>query len=138
MNSQAFLRIIDQAFVPFLADLGLFKDSTVVHGRMYCVDFKGTRNKISISFEPGDNALYLYVFSIEIGVVSHIDDLVKTPRIEHLNRLYMPYVSRADREQIKARFAGIEICGPLERLLLKAAKDLSLVLPLHLGHSLKK
>lgn len=129
MNSQDFLRLIDQAFLPFLTELDFTMRETAVSGRYYHATFSNGANEVSISFEPGENALFVQVFTIGNGTRSSIDDIRATPRLSDLNARFMKSVSRQERETNAARFERILVQDSEERHLVKTARDLSLVLP---------
>ena len=132
MDDKSFLRLANEAFVPFLRDLGFRMDTPTIHGRLYDVTFTGARHQVSVSYEPGDDYFLVMVFSREGSQLSHYDDRTKTPHLSDLNKRYMHLVPATERESNPAFFSGVIASDPNERLVLKAAKDLRLVLPRHL------
>jgi len=135
MNGQDFLRITSEAFGPFLNELGFTPDEPSISGRYYRVSFTGAENTILVSYEPGDDALFVMVFGRKNGELSDIDDRTKTPRLGDLNSRYMATVTNEDRVENERAFEGIVIKDNEGRLLLKAAKELRLVLPTYLCES---
>jgi hypothetical protein len=129
MNGQDFLRITNEAFVPFLKGLGFVMDEPSISGRFYRVSFTGSAHAVSVSYEPGDDALFVMVFSRENGELSDIDDRTKTPRLADLNSRYMATITSEDRAENERTFECVAVNDKEERLLLKAAKELRLVLP---------
>ncbi len=89
MNGQGFLRIANEAFAPFLEELGFSMETPLISGRFYRASFIGSKHLVSVSFEPGDKAFFVLVFGCEHGVLSNMDDCLKTPRLSDLNRRYM-------------------------------------------------
>jgi hypothetical protein len=77
--------------------------------------------------------LLILVFTVRDGALSAIDDRKATPRLSDLNSAFMRYVSDVERRENEAEFTGIEATGPMETSLLKAAKELRLVLPKYLA-----
>lgn len=132
MNDQGFMRIVNNAFAPFLEGLGFVEEKPSISGRFYRVSFKGPSHVVSVSYEPGDNALFIMVFSAHSGQLSDPDDPAATPRLSDLSARFMPTVTREERVENEAFFEGIAAHDPEEASLLKAAKELRLVLPRHL------
>ncbi len=132
MNGLDFLRIANDAFAPFLKQLGFVMDAPSISGRFYRASFTGPAHAVSVSYEPGDETLFVMVFSREHGTLSEIDDRAKTPRLGDLNSRYMPTVMNEERAENEAVFRSVMANDQEERLLLKAAKELRLVLPRHL------
>ena len=85
MNGQGFLRIATEALVPFLRELGFVMDEPSISGRYYRASFTGIAHAVSISYEPGDDALFVMVLSRKNGELSDIDDRAETPRLADLN-----------------------------------------------------
>jgi hypothetical protein len=133
MNSEGFLRIVDQAFTPFLERLGFVLKETDINGRFYEASFTAPDFSVSVSYEPGDDALFVMVFSLIEGHLSDIDDTNKTPRLKDLNRRYMEFVTPEERIANQSVMDGICVNDDAERQLVKCAKDLSLVLPKYLS-----
>lgn len=133
MSGQDFIRIVTEAFLPFLRLLGFHMETPSISGRFYRASFSNPTNVVSISFEPGDNAAFVMIFSRENGGLSDVDDRSKTPRLADLNSQFMPMVTNDERASAEATFAGIHAGNPEERILLKYAKELSLVLPKYLN-----
>lgn len=135
MNGQGFLRITSEAFAPFLDKLGFVMDKASISGRYYRTSFTSPTHCVSVSYEPGDEALFVIVFSRKNDELSDIDDHIKTPRLADLNNRYMAAVTSEERLENEAAFESIGANDKEERLLLKAAKELRLVLPKHLHSS---
>jgi hypothetical protein len=133
MNGQDFLRVIGDAFEPFLMTLGFSMETPSISGRFYRASFSGQKNSVSVSYEPGDNALFVLVFSREKGELSDIDDRAKTPRLADLNSRYMSLVSDTERATNEVFFQSVAVRDREERQLLKCAKELRLVLPKYLS-----
>jgi hypothetical protein len=136
MNGEGFLRIVSEAFAPFLAGLGFSADAPTISGRFYRASFTGHMHSVSVSFEPGDEVFFVMVFSVNGGELSDMDDRLKTPRLTDLNRLYMNAVSSAERAANEATFQSVIARDEEERVLLKSAKELRLVLPRYLADQL--
>lgn len=135
MNGFEFFRIADEAFAPFLKELGFSMDSPSISGRLYDISFNSRSHSIQISYEPGDEAPRILVFTKEQGRISEYDDRAKTPRLADLNSRYAREIGIQERAANDAIFASIHVNDKQERLLLKAAKELRLVLPKYLGFS---
>jgi hypothetical protein len=129
MNGQDFMRIVQEAFLPFLKVLGFYMDTPSISGKFYRASFSSPNNVVSISYEPGDNVQFVMVFSRENGELSDIDDRSKTPRLADLNSHYMSKITNDERVQNEAAFASVHVNNKEESFLLKSAKELSLVLP---------
>ena len=132
MNGQDFLRIAKEAFIPFLKELGLEMDEPSMSGRFYRASFTGPAHAVSVSYEPGDGAFFVMVFGRKNGKLSDIDDRTKTPRLADLNSRYMPTITNKERVENEVAFESVVARDREERLLLKAAKELRLVLPKYL------
>lgn len=138
MDGKDFLRVVKEAFSPFLQALGFEEDVPSISGRFYRASFSSTHNVISISFEPGDSALFIMVFSRENGELSDIDDRSRTPRLVDLNTRYLHLITNDELLNADAKFASIRVNDKDELFLLKAAKELSLVIPKHLQSDASK
>ena len=132
MNGQDFLRITNEAFAPFLEKLGFAMDDPSISGRYYRASFISHSHSVSISYEPGDEAFFVIVFSRKNGELSDIDDRMESPRLADLNSRYMAAITNEERVENEAVFESIKVNDKEERVLLKAAKELRLVLPRHL------
>ena len=135
MDGQEFINIVSKGFAPFLKELGFSLNTPSISGRMYRADFSGSRNVVSISYEPGNDALFIAIFSLENGVPSSYDDLLKTPRLANLNKRYMHLVTASDRFKNEAAFESVRPAGRVEKLLMKSAKELRLILPKYLAET---
>lgn len=133
MNGEDFLRIVKDAFVPFLAELGFTMAPPSISGRLYRVNFTGPRHTVAVSFEPGEKAFLVLVFSQEQGELSDIDDRSKTLRLSDLNSQYMKTVSAEQRVANEVFFKSVAAKDDEEKALLKCAKELRLVLPRYLA-----
>jgi hypothetical protein len=133
MNGRDFVRVVDQAFTPFLAKLGFTRDPPSISGRLYRASYSGAKHSVIVSFEPGDEALFVLVFGREGGALSDMDDRTKTPRLSDLNSRYLNRVSNEERLASEAEFKCIVARDKTERLLLKSAREMYLVLPRYLG-----
>ena len=100
---------------------------------MYSASFSNETHSVGISFEPGEDRFLVLLFTKENGKLSEIDDRVKTPRLVELNERYMPGVTREERAANEAFFKPILVDDGQERILLKYAKELRLILPGHLA-----
>jgi hypothetical protein len=133
MNRLGFFRIIDEAFAPFLAQLGFSMNDPSTGARAYSVSFSNDTHSVGISFEPGDQRFLVLVFTKENGKLSSIDDRAKTPRLAGLKERYMKGVTRQERAANEAFFKSTLADDSQKRALLKYAKELRLVLPRYLG-----
>ena len=133
MNGQDFSCLIDVAFVPFLSELGFSVQPLHVSGRYYRASFIGSRYTLLITFEPGDEQVMVMLLENGDDDLRSIDDPMKTLRLSHLNARYMGQVTAESRSKNEAFFSTVEVNDAAARSLLKCAKDLRLVLPLHLA-----
>jgi hypothetical protein len=138
MNGQDFVRLVNTAFSPFLRELGFSPDPFAISGRFYRASFTGPLHSVSVSFEPGDNAFFVLVFTREGRRLSDIDDRLKTPRLSDLNRRYMNTVTDEERAANEDAFAGLEPADDEEAALIRYAKELRLVLPKYLAGNASK
>jgi hypothetical protein len=134
MNGQDFLRIVNEAYTPFLTELGFSMDAPSISGRLYRASFTGPKHSVSVSFEPGDEAFFVLVFSRENGELSDMDDRLKTPRLSDLNSRYMNAVTSEERAANETAFKSVMARDEEEKVLLKSAKELRLVLPKYLAN----
>jgi len=129
MNGQDFLRISNEAFVPFLKQLGFSVDKPSISGRYYRVSFTGSAYYILVSYEPGDEVFFTMIFTRKDGKLSNIDNRAETLRLADLNNRYMTVVTIQERLENERFFESIKTNDRDERHLLKIAKELRLVLP---------
>src|SRR5688500_18235780 len=97
MDSKGFVRIVNEAFVPFLDRHGLVMEELDLSGRLYEASFTTRDLAVSVSYEPGDAALFIMVFRVEGGDLSSIDDRSQTPRLADLNNRYLRGVTAQER-----------------------------------------
>jgi hypothetical protein len=132
MNGISFSALLRSAFQPFLNELGFVMEAPLISGRYYRSSFIGERNVVSVSYEPGDEAVIVAVFSKCGSEVSDFDDRSKTLLLSDLNRRYQSQVTESERLQNDLAFQCILVEDQAERVLLKAAKELRLLLPRYL------
>jgi hypothetical protein len=135
MNGDGFTRLVSAAFAPFLREMGYKMTPPSISGRLYRVNFVGPKHMVSVSYEPGDEVSFVMVFGRKNGEYSNIDDRTETPRLSDLNSRYMRAVTNKERAQNEAAFDAVIAADDEERLLLKSAKELRLVLPMYLNNS---
>jgi hypothetical protein len=133
MNDQSFIRIIHEAFQPFLSVLGFLMDAPSLSGNFYEASFSGPNHVVSISYEPGADFQLVLIFGRDHGEQSDIDESSATPRLADLNKRYMHLISDDERAKNDVMFSFVRVTDRAEALLLKSAKELSLVLPNHLN-----
>jgi hypothetical protein len=132
MNDQDFLTIVNHAIGPFLKELGFWLETPSISGRFYRVSFSSQNHAVWISFEPGEDAFFVTVFCRENGRLSDIDDPVKTLRLAELNSRYMNRVKPEERAATEKALQSLVPKDEEERVLLKLAKELRVVLPKYL------
>jgi hypothetical protein len=132
MDGKDFVSLCRSAFEPFLNEQGFVMESFSISGRMYEVIFAGEKHAILVSYEPGDDMLFVLVFGRENDTLTDFDDRTKTPRLADLNAHYMAKVSDEERRENEAVFTAINPRDKQELTVLKAAKELRLVLPKYL------
>jgi hypothetical protein len=133
MNGVIFTNLMESAFRPFLGKLGFAMQPLHVSGRYYRATFGGPHYTLLITFEPGDENTTVMLLTNGDDDLKAIDDPARTPRLADLNSRYMPQVSTDARSENEAYFDQFAASDRTEKLLLKCAKDLRLVLPLHLA-----
>ena len=133
MDGQDFIRVMHDAFEPFLVVLGFSMETPSTSGRFYRASFSSTENSVWVTYEPGDDALFVYVFCRDKNGLSDIDDRIKTPRLSDLNSRYMHSVSKDELTENELFFQPVDVRDNDERLLLKCAKELRVVLPRYLS-----
>jgi hypothetical protein len=138
MNGQDFLKLTTSAFLPFLKEMGFEMSKPDISGRLYSIDFKSSNHRVSVSYEPGDEVMFIIIFSVENGSSSNIDDRSKTPRLSDLNNLYMKNITLAQRAENDDYFKSITALDSAEHQLLKSAKELRLVLPQYIQSASEK
>ena len=132
MNGQDFLRIAREAFEPFLKELGFVIDEPSISGRSFHISFTTHKSVVSVSYEPGDDALFVMVIGRKNGQWSDIDNRKETPWFPDLNSQYKAAVTQTERLANEKAFKFVMVRDNEERQLLKAAKELRLVLPKYL------
>jgi hypothetical protein len=123
--------VIEAAF-GFMGDLGFDADPISISGREYVASFRGRGMAVYVSFEPGDDAFIVMVASGGSGREA-LDDPSRTPRLPELSRRFMSAVSPEARQAADAALRGIVANDEHEQQLVRAARDLRLVLPKYLS-----
>ena len=125
MKAKEFVRFVDECLKPAIEPLG-FTTKTSISGRLYLAEFASDTRVVSVSYEPGDESVTVFFFSVVDGVRSDPDDINATPRLSDLNRIFFKELKEA---RIHSKTHSKESGGAEDRLR-KAAKELSVVLPL--------
>lgn len=129
MTSQKFVQIINEFFVPFLHDMGFRLDSIEVNGRFYLARFKGSNHLLNVCFEPGEDYLSAQMSTNGKDIFKVLDDPKFSPKVSELNRRFMGAVTNLEFEANNRFFESATADDPLDRKLIKIARDLRLVLP---------
>jgi hypothetical protein len=137
MSGKDFESLIHRAFSPFLSPLGFELQPLHLSGRLFRASCAGPRYILLITFEPGDGETTVMLLTKGHEDLRSIDDTERTPRLPDLNARYVGRVTPEGRAANDAFFRSIEVDDPAERKLLKCARDLRLVLPLHLSEVTK-
>jgi len=132
MDGNSFLRLINHAFVPFMNKLGFSLELPHISGRYYRARFISLRHMVSLTFEPGDEVHFVMVHGLKDGIATEIDDKQMAPRLADLNKQFMAKIDSESRSKNETFFSLIPTADRDEQMLLKAAKDLRLVLPMHI------
>jgi hypothetical protein len=132
MTDHDFKRIVHEAFWPFLKNLGFSVDDELLSGRVCRASFISPTHAVAVSYEPGDEAIFVFIYSVDRGQLSDVDDESKTLQLPDLSAHYMKSVTSEERTANEALFKNVEAHDDAARNLLKAAKELRLVLPKYL------
>ena len=133
MKGIDFKNLIEFVFCPFLAKLGFELEPVHLSGRYYRASFVSKDHTLVIAFEPGDNHVTVMLLINGDDDLNAIDDPTRSPRLSHLNARYMAAVTPAARTENERYFSQFRSQEGVEQILLKCAKELRLVLPLHLS-----
>jgi hypothetical protein len=133
VTDETFVAIVEGAFVAPLAHLGFSLQELELHGRFDLATFVREDYAIHVSYEPGDEAVFIIVFRRKNGVLSDIDNPSETVRLSDLNERYMRFITPQERANCDAAFRSVQVTGRAEQLMVKGAKELSLVLPRYLA-----
>jgi hypothetical protein len=125
MKAEEFVRFIDECLKPAMEPLG-FATETFISGRLYLAEFASDTRVVSVSYEPGDENVTVFIFSVVDGVRSDPDDINATPRLSDLNRIFSKELEKA---RVRPRTHSRKPGGAEDRLR-KAADELRVVLPL--------
>ena len=135
MNGKDFLRLIEEAFVPFLAQLGFVKGETSISGRCYSTDFNSQSHQLCISYEPGDDQFFFIIGETVNGRMIDIDDRSRTSRLSDLNYRFMGDVNSEEHTENENYFTSVLASNKEEHQMVKAAKELRLVIPRYMRHN---
>lgn len=124
---------MQSVFRPFLSDLNFEMEPIHVSGRYYRASFVDHRYRLAVSFEPGDEVVTVTLFTIGSHDIESIDSPIKSPRLSTLNDRYMGLVTGKERADNEVFFGQLHARDHIERVLIKCAKELRLVLPHHLS-----
>lgn len=133
MTSHGFVTLTSGVLGRCLAGLGFSVDPPKLSGRECSATFSSERHVVQVSFEPGDALLLVLLRTRTRGGLSEIDDVQASPRLSDLNRMYMPRVTREERDAVEQATRDFKTGDAEELQLLKALKELCLVLPHHLA-----
>jgi hypothetical protein len=132
MTGKRFQVLVQEAFNPFLIELGFKPEKPKISGRYYRAKFIGDNHTLIVSLEPADAFFSIMIVRNDSYDLYTIDDPQKAPRLSDLNRMYMSEVTPNERATNDSFFSEIKVEDQKERALLKCAKDLRLVLPRYL------
>jgi hypothetical protein len=134
VTSDSFAEFVSRVFLPFLKPLGFNLEAVTMSGKQYAANFVARDCSVAVAYEPGDDYLEVAVGPKD-PTLSEWDDRDVTPRLQDLNRRYMPHISTGERVANDGYFASIQVKDDLERRLLKAAKELRMTLPRYLAET---
>ena len=133
MTSHGFITLTSGVLGPCLAKLGFTVDPPKLSGRECSATFSSERHVVQVSFEPGDGMLLVLLRTRTQEGLSEFDDVRASPRLADLNTRYMPRVTHEERKAVEQATSTFKAEDRDELLLLKAVKELCLVLPHHLA-----
>lgn len=131
MNGNEFMAIVEQVYSPFLAKMGFSACRSSISGRSYRASFDRKDGTLWISYEPGEDFLLIVVLGRGDGLTG-IDDRRKAPRLSDLRQKYMRELTHDDFIDNERYFSGLSANDGRGELLMKAARELRLVLPPYL------
>lgn len=132
MDGKEFLRIIDEAYDPFIRKFGFVRGGESINGRFCNVIFNRGECAISVTYELGEEEVFVSVYERTDGGLSDYDDRSRTVRLSDLNRTYMSSIGPEERAENESLFRLIRADDGEQVKLLKSAKELRLVLPRYL------
>jgi hypothetical protein len=135
MNGRSFSKAVDLIFSRFLSDLGFNEIEKTISGNFYSVRHSSSQYEISISFEPDTENVLIVLYSLVKDDISDIDNHLISPRLSDLNLRYMHLVTDAQRAENDDYFKELNSHDPIEKRLIKSAKELRLVLPKYFSNS---
>jgi hypothetical protein len=94
----------------------------------YDVEYNDTNIAVSVSYENIEDCLLVIIFLLENGIRPNYDDKTHTLHLNALNKMILPLISKDDIEDNNSFFDNHLTNGPIERKLLKSAKELRLIL----------
>lgn len=94
----------------------------------YDVEYQDSTRVVSISYENIEDYLQVLLFKLKNGKLPDFDDKTHSLQLQELNRVVLSKIDEKEIEGNKAIFSSLECKEPLERKLLKCARELRLVL----------
>jgi hypothetical protein len=129
-----FVEAIETYFAPFLNGLGFELSPPIsISGKHYRATFSRSDRAVVVSYEPGDDYLFIALPTVVSGIQSDLDNRESAPRLSDLTGPAFANTSPAQIQANAAYFVEHDADGPLARKLLMAAKELRICL-LHWDH----
>jgi len=129
IEGQEYLDAVKQFYSFLETEFGFSKINETIDGNsFYDVEFKNKERIISISYENIEDHLEVIVFMLQNGILPDYDDKTKTLHLKQLNEQVMATASKEEIILNAGYFVKYKAKNEIERVLLKAAKELRLCL----------
>ena len=129
INSVSFTEYVKRTFSFLITEFKLELGEITINGSaFYGVEYRDKLKGISISIEPIGEYFQVIVYKLDHGKMPDYDN--KTKKI-HLNELNKRVIKNLDKDEFNKNnqyFRDFETRNKTERMILKSAKDLRLVL----------
>jgi hypothetical protein len=131
ITSEKYIEFVKQTFSFLLEEFKYEIGKITINGNIfYDVEFKSKDKIISISLETIENYIRVILFELQNGHLPDYDDKSKTIHLNELSAEILQNVDKKYFEQNNLYFKKHKTENEVEKLILKAAKDLRICLKL--------
>ena len=129
IEAEYFEKYVKEVFSFLETEFKMRLDKINVNGNaFYEVTFKDKKKVISISYENISNYFQVILFKLVNGQLPDYDDKTKTIHLNKLNNELLTQLDKKEFQENNFYFQDIKTETEIEKMLLKAAKDLRICL----------
>lgn len=129
IDGKSYIEIVQRYFSFLQSELGFVASKPTIRGNVfYDVQYRNNESVVSISYENIEDYLLTNIYILEEGKLPVYENKTKTLHLRNITSVIYPTLDRKVIAKNNEYFSMFKAVQPLERRLLKEAKDLRLCL----------